>query len=161
MTTQAVGTDVDLSMLFNQAGYAVTNMLAGALDEVGISVKIYCVLKKAVDGDYTQSQLSELAWMDKSTIVNVLDEMEREGLASRRLSPADRRVRLVSVTAKGRARLARADAVVQATYESVLGTLPAAQRTAFVAALVRLVEGPLASPFHMEESLARSARRPR
>ncbi|MBW8801558.1 MAG: winged helix-turn-helix transcriptional regulator [Streptomyces sp.] len=148
-------------MLFNQAGYALNSMLTGALSEVGISVKVYCVLKKAIDGDYTQSQLSELAWMDKSTIVNVLDEMERDGLAVRRFSPTDRRVRLVSVTAKGRARLARAEVVVEATYEKVLGALPASQRSVFVAALARLVEGPLASPFHMEEQLRRPARRPR
>jgi MarR family transcriptional regulator for hemolysin len=149
---------VDLSMLLNQAGHAVTNRLAGALAEIGSSVKVYCVLKKAVEGDFTQAQLAERAWMDKTTMVNVLDEMEKAGLASRRLSPTDRRVRLVAITAKGRDLLTRADALVQANYDEVLGALPATQRATFLAALTTLVEGPLAAPFHMEEQLARARR---
>jgi len=60
---------VDLSMLLNQASHAVNNRLARALAEVGISVKVYCALKKAVEGDFTQAQLAELAWMDKTTMV--------------------------------------------------------------------------------------------
>ena len=34
---------VDLSMLLNQAGYALAGRLGAALEELGISVRIYCV----------------------------------------------------------------------------------------------------------------------
>lgn len=145
-------------MLLNQAGHAVTNRLAAALGGVDVTVKVYCVLKKAVEDDYTQAQLAEQTWMDKTTIVNVLDEMERDGLAIRTLSAADRRVRLVTITAKGRERLDRADALVQATYDEVLATLSKTQRAAFLSALAALVAGPLASPFHMEDQVARTRR---
>jgi MarR family transcriptional regulator for hemolysin len=150
--------EIDLSMLLNQAGHAVNTRLSRALADLGVSVKVYCVLKKAVEGDFTQAQLAEMAWMDKTTMVNVLDEMERDGLAARRLSPTDRRVRLVAITAKGRDRLQRADAIVQATYDDLLGALPKTQRSTFLAALTSLVEGPLATPFHMEDQLVRSRR---
>lgn len=149
---------VDLSMLLNQAGHAVTSRVARALADVGISVKVYCALKKAVEGDFTQAQLAELAWMDKTTMVNVLDEMERDGLAARTMSPTDRRVRLVAITAKGRDLLLRADELVQVTYDDILGTLAVPQRAAFLSALTALVEGPLATPFHMDEQLARTRR---
>lgn len=149
---------IDLSMLLNQASHAVTSRLSVALADIGISVKVYCVLTKGVEGDFTQAQLAERAWMDKSTMVNVLDEMERAALAVRRLSPTDRRVRVVSITAKGRDLLKRADALVQAAYDDVLDTLPAGDRSVFLSALSRLVEGPLASPFHMEEQLIRTRR---
>lgn len=148
----------DLSMLLNQAGHAVTNRVSRALADVGISVKVYCALKKAVEGDFTQAQLAELAWMDKTTMVNVLDEMEREGLAARTMSPADRRVRLVAITAKGRSLLLHADELVQAAYDDILGTLAVPQQAAFLSALTALVEGPLATPFHMDEQLARTRR---
>jgi DNA-binding MarR family transcriptional regulator len=102
---------VDLSMLLNQAAYAVTVRLGAALAEIDVSFKTYCVLKKGVEGDFTQAQLAERAWMDKTTMVNVLDDMERSGLASRTMSPTDRRVRIVAITAKGRSLLNKADAI--------------------------------------------------
>lgn len=150
--------EVDLSMLLNQACHAVTSRLNAALADLGVSVKVYCVLTKAVEGDFTQAQLAERAWMDKTTMVNVLDEMEQDGLAVRTLSPTDRRVRVVAITAKGRATLKRADAIVQSSYDDVLDTLPAKQKTAFLAALSSLVQGPLATPFHMEDHLTRTRR---
>jgi MarR family transcriptional regulator for hemolysin len=149
---------IDLSMLLNQASHAMTSRLSAALAEIGLSVKVYCVLAKGVEGDFTQAQLAERAWMDKTTMVNVLDEMERAGLAVRTLSPTDRRVRVVAITAKGRELLHRADVLVQAAYDDALGTLPAADRSAFVTALSGLVAGPLAAPFHMEDQLARPRR---
>jgi len=146
---------VDLSMLLNQAGYALSNRLAAALEELGLSVRIYCVLAKAAEGDYTQRRLGELAWLDKTTMVVTLDEMERRGLAERRLSPADRRVRVVAITDEGREQLRRADAIVQGVYDEVLEDVTEAEHTAFVGMLERLVAGPLAEPFHMEKPARR------
>ncbi|TDW21402.1 DNA-binding MarR family transcriptional regulator [Kribbella kalugense] len=144
---------VDLSMLLNQASYAVSMRLGAALAAIDISVKTYCVLAKGVEGDFTQAQLAERAWMDKTTMVNVLDDMERSGLASRTMSPTDRRVRIVAITAKGRSLLNKADAIVQTTYDEVLESMTGARRTEFLNELTALVEGPLAAPFHMEEQL--------
>jgi MarR family transcriptional regulator for hemolysin len=149
---------VDLSMLLNQAAYAVSARIGAALAKVDMSVKVYCVLKKGIEGDFTQAQLAERAWLDKTTMVNVLDEMEQSGLATRTLSPTDRRVRVVAITAKGRAQLVRADALVEATYDEVLDTLSPVQKSKFLSALSCLVEGPLAAPFHMEDQLPRTRR---
>ena len=109
MTAARTAPSVDLSMLLNQAGYALTSRLSAALEELGISVRIYCVLAKAAEGEYTQGQLAELAWMDKTTMVVTLDEMEARGLAERRHSPGDRRVRVIAITPQGRSLLGQAD----------------------------------------------------
>jgi MarR family transcriptional regulator for hemolysin len=143
---------VDLSLLLNQAGYALSNRLAAALEELGLSVRVYCVLAKAGEGEFTQRRLGELAWLDKTTMVVTLDEMERRGLAERKLSPTDRRVRVVAITDEGREQLRRADAIVQAVYDEVLAGV---DRDAFVAMLEHLVAGPLARPFHMEKPARR------
>src|SRR3954471_24001770 len=158
MPDQRTPPPVDLSMLLNQAGYALANRLTAALADLDMSVRVYCVLAKAVEGDHTQGRLAELAWMDKTTMVVTLDEMERRGLAERRLSPTDRRVRVVAITAEGRRLLTKADRLVQGVYDEVLGTVSAKERDAFVATLDRLVAGPLASPFHLEKPAVRRRR---
>ena len=159
MTAARTAPSVDLSMLLNQAGYALTSRLSAALEEVGISVRVYCVLAKAAEGDYTQSQLAELAWMDKTTMVVTLDEMEARGLAERRHAPGDRRVRVIAITAKGRELLDRADRIVQELYDDLLADVGPRQRDAFLAVLQQLVAGPLAAPFHLEKP-ARRRRQP-
>jgi MarR family transcriptional regulator, transcriptional regulator for hemolysin len=159
MTAARNAPSVDLSMLLNHAGYALTSRLSAALEEVGISVRVYCVLAKAAEGDYTQSQLAELAWMDKTTMVVTLDEMEARGLAERRHAPGDRRVRVIAITAKGRELLDRADRIVQDLYDDLLADVGPRQRDAFLAVLQQLVAGPLAAPFHLEKP-ARRRRQP-
>jgi MarR family transcriptional regulator, transcriptional regulator for hemolysin len=155
MTAARTAPSVDLSMLLNQAGYALTSRLSAALAEVAISVRVYCVLAKAAEGDFTQSQLAELAWMDKTTMVVTLDEMEARGLAERRLSPGDRRVRVIAITAKGRRLLDSADRIVQDLYDDLLAKVAPRQREAFLAVLEQLVAGPLAAPFHLEKPTRR------
>jgi DNA-binding MarR family transcriptional regulator len=159
MATARTPPPVDLSMLLNQAGYALSNRLAAALAELDVSVRVYCVLAKAAEGEHTQGRLAELAWMDKTTMVVTLDEMERRGLAERRLSPEDRRVRVVAITAAGRRLLAKADAIVQRVYDEVLAGIDAERRATFVGVLDELVAGPLAAPFHLETRTRRRAQR--
>ncbi len=150
---------VDLSMLLNQAGYALANRLAAALEEVGISVRIYCVLAKAAEGEHTQTRLGELAWLDKTTMVVTMDEMESRGLAVRRPSPTDRRARVIAITPEGEGVLARADTIVRGVYDELLADVPARERDVFVSVLERLVAGPLAAPFHLEKAVRRRGQR--
>ena len=51
MPAQRTPPPVDLSMLLNQAGYALANRLTAALAELDMSVRVYCVLAKAAEGD--------------------------------------------------------------------------------------------------------------
>jgi MarR family transcriptional regulator for hemolysin len=141
---------VDLSMLLNQAAYALASKLAERLADVGISPREYCVLSKARGGDLTQNRVAELAALDRTTMVVTVDALERAGLAERRPSPTDRRARLVALTDAGRRVADRADEIVAGVNEEVLGELPARQRETFVSGLETLVGGGLATPPHME-----------
>lgn len=49
----------------------------------------------------TQQELAMLARVDPSSMVALLDDLERRGLAERRVDPDDRRRRAVYLTAKG------------------------------------------------------------
>src|SRR3954454_23556243 len=49
----------------------------------------------------TQQDLAALARVDPSSMVALLDDLERRGIAERRVDPEDRRRRAVHLTAKG------------------------------------------------------------
>jgi MarR family transcriptional regulator, transcriptional regulator for hemolysin len=136
----------DLSYLFDKASQVLASRMAAALDGVGITVRDYCVLSKASAGGLTQSELAELALLDKTTMVVTVDGLEAAGLAERRPSPQDRRARVVAVTGKGAEAVDRARTVIDGLYADVLGALDPPQRDALLDALVRLVgpAGPLA-----------------
>jgi len=148
---------MDLLFLLNQASYALGNEMATRLAEFGITPRHYCVLTNAVDEELTQIRLAERSMLDKTTMVVTLDELERQGLVARRPSRADRRVKLIGVTPDGKAVIARAQAIVEEMQRDVLESLPEDQRDAFAESLTSLVNGPLASPSHVE----RAQRRPR
>jgi MarR family transcriptional regulator for hemolysin len=132
---------VDLMMLLNEAGHALTTELAAGLAGIGITPREHCVLSKAARGDMTQREIAAQAGIDKTTMVVTVDQLERAGLAERRPAPTDRRARIVAITSEGRDVLARADAAVAGIYDDVLGALPLGERAGLLAALQRLVEG--------------------
>jgi MarR family transcriptional regulator for hemolysin len=150
---------VDLVLLLSQASHALTTELTAGLAALGISPRAHCVLSKAVTGELTQTRLAELCDLDKTTMVVTIDELEKAGLAERRLSSTDRRARIISVTEAGERILADARAIVARIYDDVLATLPAPEREAFVGGLVRLVEGRLATPVQCDRPVRRRALR--
>lgn len=139
---------LDLAFLLNQAGHALNARLAGRLAALDITPRDHCVLAKAAVGEYTQGQLAEKAALDKTTMVVTLDGLEAAGLAERRPSAADRRARIVAVTDEGRELARRSQQIVDETFAELLAGLPDDVRDGFVAGLVALVEGPLATPVH-------------
>ncbi len=150
---------MDLLFLLNQASYALGNEMATRLAGLDITPRHFCVLSNALAGELTQIRLAERSMLDKTTMVVTLDELERRGLVVRRPSRADRRVKLVAVTADGKLVLSRAQAIVEQMQRDVLESLPDARREAFAEALTELVNGPLASPSHVERSLRRPRER--
>jgi MarR family transcriptional regulator, transcriptional regulator for hemolysin len=112
------------------------------------------VLRAALSGEHTQTELAEIVGLDKTTMVVTVDELERTGLAERRLSPDDRRARIISVTASGKRKLAEAEKVKERVQADVLGELSAREGAALMDALAKLVEGP---PRHFPRWLARQS----
>jgi MarR family transcriptional regulator, transcriptional regulator for hemolysin len=133
-------------LLLSQASHALLTEMTAGLAQLGITPRGHCVLYHALAGDRTQGQLAEQCALDKTTMVVTLDELEKAGLAQRQLSSSDRRARIIRVTDAGARLVADANSIVDRIYGDVLAALPAAERTAFVDGLVRLVGGRLATP---------------
>src|ERR687886_1941204 len=134
----------NLAWLLYRAHWALAAELTTALAPLGVSARGYHVLKAALSGERTQTELAEIVGLDKTTMVVTVDELERDGLAERKPSPHDRRARIIAVTAAGRRKVAEADKVKERVQADVLGELPARDQKALIDALDKLVQGRLA-----------------
>jgi DNA-binding MarR family transcriptional regulator len=146
MLPAPVEAEVDLMLLLGQASHALNTELTAGLAGAGISPRAHCVLRHALDGELTQSELAEQCGLDKTTMVVTLDELEQAGLARRHASHTDRRTRLVWVTAAGRHKVAQGDTIVQRIVSDVLASLPETERRAFTNGLRHLVADRLSAP---------------
>ena len=86
----------------------------------------------------TQAQLAAETGRDKTRLIGNLDRLVELGLVNRVPDPADRRNRVVSLTAEGRRVLERCQAGIRAMETELLGALPAGERADFERALVAL-----------------------
>lgn len=101
----------------------------------GVSMWGYVVLGALDDGPArTQAALAQAIGADKTRIIPVLDELHRDGLIGREPDPADRRARLLSITADGRRLRTAVQQEIQANEDRVLGLLPPGDRRAFLRA---------------------------
>ncbi|MEA5359444.1 MarR family winged helix-turn-helix transcriptional regulator [Amycolatopsis sp., V23-08] len=111
------------------------------LEEQRLSMWGYVVLSALDDGPVrTQAALAQAIGADKTRIIGTLDELQDAGLISREPDPADRRVRLLEITAAGRERRRAAQDRIQAREEKLLAKLPTTDREAFLRAARMLAE---------------------
>jgi DNA-binding MarR family transcriptional regulator len=147
----------DLCWLLSRASHALTTELTAALEKKGMSPRAHSVLATATTGEYTQSEVARAVGLDKTTMVVTLDELEAAGLAERRPSPGDRRVRVIGVTAAGRRKLREAETIMDRVRDDVLSSLSAADREVFLRALGSLACGRLSEPVVCERAVRRRA----
>jgi DNA-binding MarR family transcriptional regulator len=76
----------------------------------------------------SQQQLIEILEIDKSSMVYLIDELEKQGLAERRPAPADRRAYAVYLTPQGRERVIQAGQIVGRVQSEFLSSLKPRER---------------------------------
>ncbi len=87
-----------------------------------------------------QAALGYEVGVDRATLANVLGRLEARGLLRRAQGRVDRRLKHVTLTAKGRKLLAGMAAAVQRAHDRTVAALPPAERAAFLQALLVLVD---------------------
>ncbi|MEV4573806.1 MarR family transcriptional regulator [Nonomuraea jabiensis] len=109
----------------------------------GVSMWGYAVLGALDDGSVrTQAALAEAIGADKTRIIGTLDKLQAAGLITRDPDPRDRRARILTITAEGRAVRRSVRAEIQANEERLLDRLPEADRHGFLRALQALHQLP-------------------
>lgn len=144
-----------LGWLLSQAHYALASELQAAFEPLKVSSRGYEVLKAAMTGDRTQTELAEMVGLDKTTMVVTIDDLESAGLARRRPSRRDRRARVIVVTKAGERKVAEGNEIVERIQADVLASLPARERKALLESLGSLVRTRLATPVECHPPLRR------
>ncbi|BCJ33532.1 hypothetical protein Athai_10350 [Actinocatenispora thailandica] len=112
-----------------------------ALRDHGVELRHLGVLGAlAEDGPLSQRALVDRLQLDKSSMVLIVDELERQGLAERRRNERDRRSYAVHLTAAGRDRLAAAVHATDAVLAELFAPLSTAEREQLHELLDRFIE---------------------
>lgn len=131
----------DLGELFSTTTRGLIEAERPLLDKRGLTMWQYAALTcLARSPAPTQLQLAAAIRYDKTRLIALLDQLERDGLVRREPDPSDRRARIVRITAKGRRRYEAAAADIRTMEEELLGPLTAAEREALLSALPRLAQ---------------------
>jgi DNA-binding MarR family transcriptional regulator len=88
----------------------------------------------------TQAQLAAAVGRDKTRLIPILDRLESRGLLRRDPDPADRRNRVVTLTAAGRDLLAACRASIRQLENELLADLEPAEQEALRSSLSRLTK---------------------
>jgi DNA-binding MarR family transcriptional regulator len=125
---------------------------AEVLGSVGLTPSLFALLNVigAREGAI-QQELGSTLGIDRSTMVSLIDQLERTGLARRRPSATDRRARKIAITPKGRRLLRRARALIAQVEDDVLAGLTAEQRRELLGLLRRALASAPAQPLWSSE----------
>jgi DNA-binding MarR family transcriptional regulator len=131
----------DLAAMVAPLNRALLAMEAPILAAHNVSMWAYVVLSRLSDEPRRgQAALAHEIGADKTRLIDVLDDLQQRGLIRRDPDPADRRARLLSLTAHGRRLRERVRRAIRAEEDRVLAILPAAERAAFLRAVGRLAK---------------------
>ncbi|AUG75956.1 MarR family transcriptional regulator [Kitasatospora sp. MMS16-BH015] len=109
-------------------------------DALGLSFARAKALRRLVPGPLTMRELGAKLTSDKAYTTLIVDDLEERGLVERTVHPEDRRCKLVTLTAPGRAAAARADRILARPPAAML-TLPPADLATLERLLTVLREG--------------------
>ncbi len=116
-------------VLLFKAGMLIQEEADLALQAAGFKLRDFLVLAALAGGaELSQQDLSQLINLDPTTVVALIDELERAGHVERRRNPADRRRYILRLTDEGRAALVEAEQVAEEAERAFFARLPAGSR---------------------------------
>lgn len=118
------GLAVRLGYLLKHAQLRLAQLTASALAPFGISGR-ECGVLTAIDeyAPLSQQEVAHRMEVDRTTMVALIDDLERKGLVLRRQDSLDRRKNVVALTDVGRRTLRQATKAAEAAEEAFLGPL--------------------------------------
>lgn len=113
-----------------------------ALAPTGLDVKQHAVLTLlTADGPMTQQRLGQRLGIDRTTVISVVDALERQELVWRQRCPADRRAYQITPTPAGHDRQRRGQQLLAHAEQTLLGALDEPERRTLQHLLARALSG--------------------
>jgi DNA-binding MarR family transcriptional regulator len=109
------------------------------LTPLGLTVQMCGVMNLLAEGPISQQGLGEQLGIDRTTVVELIDELEKQGVVERRRNPADRRSYALHLTTKGRSVQKRAALAFDAAADEVFAPLAPAEQKALADMLRRII----------------------
>lgn len=110
------------------------------LAPLGLSVQTCGVLNLLADeGPLSQQAIGEMLGIDRTTMVDLVDELEKAGIVRRERNPHDRRSYAVTLTPQGKVKQKRAARAFDAAVDDFFAPLSPAEREQFAGMLRRLL----------------------
>ena len=130
-----------LAFLLSQVGIHASRRFAERIAAVDLNPPLFRVLNlvDAAEGR-SQQAIGKAIEVPPSRMVALVDELEQRGLVERRPDPADRRVRALYLTEKGRETLARGRAIAKEHEEEVAQGLDEQDRKRLLDLLQKMVD---------------------
>lgn len=129
-------------LLVAQVGRAATRRYKAALSPIGLKPRPTAALMQLRrEGPISQQSLAESLDIDPANLVAVLNQLEHEGLATRRRDPADRRRHVVEITKRGVKRLDQVERAIAEVEEALFSALDPDERLQLQQLLARVSPG--------------------
>jgi DNA-binding MarR family transcriptional regulator len=130
-----------IGFLLSKAHLRVHNRANEALEPLDLTVKHYGLLTLIVhEGPIPQGRLGEIMRIDRTTMVALIDDLERDGHVDRTRNPEDRRAYALAATARGKRVQSSAAAAMKEVQNEALSPLTSADRRELQRMLRILVE---------------------
>lgn len=129
-----------MGYLLNRSAQTLRDAMGETLAPLGLTGKHVGIMVTIREkGSLPQQEIGKCLHVDRTTMVAILDELEKMGLVERKAHPTDRRAHATFLTAKGRELLPRALQLGLAAERKYLSVLPAKDREALSRILKHLV----------------------
>jgi DNA-binding MarR family transcriptional regulator len=129
-----------IGFVLNKAARQLHAMFTESLEPLGIKPQHYAVLVLLdASGPLSQQAIGQRLYIDRTTMVHIVDDLEKRGLAVRAKNPADRRKHAVSITEPARKVVAEAGRMADSVQEQYLAPLSQNERRQLLQLLKRLL----------------------
>ncbi len=129
-----------MGFLMGRASQKLQELQARDLGPMGLLGKHLGILQSLQDkGLICQQEIGKLVHIDRTTMVDMIDHLEKLGLVERREHPTDRRSHSVALTEKGRKTLQKARHLAQGVQEKFLSVLSAEEQKKLLQLMKKLV----------------------
>jgi len=109
------------------------------LSPMGLTVQLCGVLNLLAEGPVSQQALGEQLGIDRTTVVELIDQLEQQGVVVRRRNPADRRSYALHLTPRGKTVQKRAARAFDSAADEFFGPLAPAEQQSLMEMLRRLI----------------------